>query len=106
MLAVKLLPCAACGRHGPSNAHHRNCKTMGRKASDFETIPLCDEHHVSGGPGVAVHAGARAWRWNEADLLAETWHRLQGMGVVPADVPVGHPYHPVRRTISSFRVEA
>jgi hypothetical protein len=42
---VASLPCVCCGAR-PVQAHH--C-IMGRfaqrKASDFETLPLCDEHH-------------------------------------------------------------
>ena len=105
MMAVKLLPCAACGRHGPSNAHHKICRVMGRKSSDFETMPLCDACHVSGGPGVAVHAGKKAWRHDEGELIQKTWERLLAAGIIPAGTPVGWPYHPIVKVISSYRFE-
>lgn len=40
--AVAALPCAHCGRPGPSQAAHADAgKGMGIKASDTETMPLC-----------------------------------------------------------------
>jgi len=79
MDAVRELGCIVCKREGlgftPASAHHINCRTMGRKASDFETIPLCPTHHQTGGMGVAVHAGKRTWEriyGTEAELLEHT----------------------------------
>ena len=58
MLAVKGLPCAACGRHGPNEAHH--CRDLpdyderglyerlpgaAQKSGDRDTIPLCPADH-------------------------------------------------------------
>ena len=73
---------------------------MGRKASDFETMPLCDACHVSGGPGVAVHAGRKAWRHDESDLIQKTWERLLAAEIIPPGATVGQPYRPVAKTIS------
>lgn len=59
--------------NGPIEAHHlTGNKSSNRKASDFETIPLCRAHHCEGGFGVAVHAGVRTWEANhgtQRDLL-------------------------------------
>lgn len=49
MVAVKGLPCVACGRDGPSEAHHTRSDSFGgRRASDFAVIPLCLECHRVG----------------------------------------------------------
>lgn len=46
---VKSLPRVICRKPGPSDAHHVICDRYGqRKASDFETIPLCKPHHQDG----------------------------------------------------------
>jgi hypothetical protein len=55
---VKALDCRACGRHGPSDAHHCRDKpdfderglysrlpAMRRKSGDRDAIPLCTECH-------------------------------------------------------------
>lgn len=71
---VRGLGCIVCGnaaiahhiRTGPSSG-------MGKKASDLETIPLCNKHHTTGGYGVAIHAGQEQWEENfgtELELLA------------------------------------
>lgn len=47
--AVASLPCACCGKPGPSQAAHSNLpehgKAMASKASDAATFPLCPECH-------------------------------------------------------------
>lgn len=73
LLIVKTLPCCACGRPGPSEAHH--CKDQpsfdmrdiytqlpcaGRKSGHKDTIPLCPECHRNG-PN-AYHVAPAAWR--------------------------------------------
>lgn len=48
---------------------------MGRRASHYDTIPLCARHHRTGGHGVAVHAGTRTWEsifGKQTALLART----------------------------------
>lgn len=43
---VAELPCVACGKPGPSVAHHCICgRGSQRKASDAEAIPLCAACH-------------------------------------------------------------
>lgn len=57
---VKQLPCVACGRHGPSDAHHPICERYGgRKSDDFEVIPLCKACHQDGPR--AIHTDKTAW---------------------------------------------
>lgn len=76
LAAVASLGCIVCrnlglGDTGPNTAiHHiRHQVGMGRRASHFETLPLCPAHHQTGGHGVAIHAGK------------ETWERLYGTEV-------------------------
>ena len=47
---------------------------MGKRASNYDVIPLCHRHHRTGGYGVAVHEGRRIWEANfgsEQKLLNE-----------------------------------
>lgn len=57
---VKGLPCVVCGAVPPSDAHHVISGRFGsRKASDFDTIPLCKRHHQEGPE--AIHQNKAAW---------------------------------------------
>jgi hypothetical protein len=73
---VRDLGCIVCG--GAAIAHHirsGQSSGMGKKASDFHTIPLCGDHHTDGGYGIAYHAGPRIWQeryGSEIDLLVQT----------------------------------
>jgi hypothetical protein len=49
-----------CG--SPAEIHHIRTGQGLKRASHFEAIPLCPEHHRIGGYGTAFHAGARAWQ--------------------------------------------
>ena len=58
MARVAQLPCVICGA-SPVEVHH--CKSgrySQRKASDFDTIPLCWNHHQ--GPD-GFHTAQRTW---------------------------------------------
>ena len=57
--AVKRLPCVICALPGPSDAHHVFHGRYGSaKASDFETVPLCKNHH-QGRDG--IHTNKTLW---------------------------------------------
>ncbi len=59
MAEVKALPCVICGAV-PCDAHHViHHRYGGRKVSDWETIPLCKEHHQTG--PYAIHNGKESW---------------------------------------------
>lgn len=80
---VASLPCIACrkmGFYAPDvEIHHIGNGTMGRKASDRWSIPLCHVHHRTGGYGVAVHAGRKKWEsifGTEKELLQEVLNEL------------------------------
>ncbi len=56
------MACRAVGIYTPDcEIHHIGNRTMGKRASNFEVIPLCHAHHRTGGYGIAVHAGRKSW---------------------------------------------
>lgn len=75
---VAEIGCIACINAGygptPAEIHHIGNGAMGKRASNFEVIPLCHNHHRTGGYGVAVHAGRKSWEDNfgtERELLEQ-----------------------------------
>jgi len=67
MLAVKALPCIACGAPPPSEAHHVTGDRMPR--NDLRVIPLCPACHR--GPR-GYHLAKRSWvarHGRDCDLL-------------------------------------
>jgi len=59
-MAVKQLPCVVCRSAPPSDAHHViHDRYSGKKASGFDVIPLCKEHHQHGPE--AIHNAKRSW---------------------------------------------
>jgi hypothetical protein len=78
---VKELGCLICNR--PAEIHHlRTGQGMGQRASHYNTIPLCPEHHRTGGYGVAIHAGQKtfeAQNGTEIELLRLTLEKLASM---------------------------
>lgn len=90
---VRALTCIVCRRLGlgktPASAHHINCKAMGKKASDYETIPLCPIHHQYGDGTrtfkgqIAVHKNKTEFErryGTEQSLLAQTLKELENVG--------------------------
>ena len=74
---VAELGCIICKR--PAEIHHIGNGTMSKRASNFEVIPLCCEHHRTGGRGVAVHRGRRSWEakhGTERELLQKVQAQL------------------------------
>lgn len=62
---VASLPCSVQNLHckGRVTVHHcsgHEWRGMGQKASDFDTIPLCEGHHLSGTFSIES-MGRRAW---------------------------------------------
>ena len=83
MGAVAAMGCIVCRNLGfgasPAEVHHIGNGALGKKASNFETIPLCPGHHRNGGHGVAVHAGRKTFEANygtERELLEQTRREL------------------------------
>ena len=79
MRRVKQLPCVICGMPGPSDAHHVISGRYGSaKASDFETVPLCKNHHQ--GPD-GIHTAKTTWEFAygpDTDYLSVTADMLAG----------------------------
>lgn len=68
---VKILPCAVCGKPGPSDAHHV------KQGSQYVCIPLCKDCHQ--GPILGIHGQKRAWairKMDEIDALNNTVRML------------------------------
>lgn len=73
VLQLGCMACRVMGIYTPDcEVHHIGNGTMSKRASNYEIIPLCPAHHRTGGYGVAVHAGRKAWEANygtERELL-------------------------------------
>jgi len=87
---VAALGCVICRNMGygatPAEIHHIRTGQGLKRASHFETIPLCHAHHRTGGYGVAFHAGKAAFEANygsELELLQQTIEAI--------DENYGHP---------------
>ena len=87
MSRVAELGCAVCRRMGyegtPAELHHPRAGTGGgRRASHFDVIPLCPEHHrgATGLHGLGTKGFPKRWGFTELDLLEDV-RRL--LGFVP-----------------------
>ena len=74
---VVAMGCAVC-KYGlniedtPAEAHHIRAGTGKMRASHYEVIPLCPQHHRLGLNAIhvmGVRAWERYWQFTEADLL-------------------------------------
>jgi len=74
--------CVACRYlgYGKSRAVIHHIRRHGGKKDHQKTIPLCPMHHQHGGPGVAVHAGRKAFTENitSEERLLEMTNELIG----------------------------
>jgi hypothetical protein len=74
---VAELGCLIC--HMPAEIHHlRAGMGLGQRNSHYNIIPLCHSHHRTGGYGVAIHAGQKAFEaqfGTEMELL----EKLKGL---------------------------
>ena len=75
-LIARLFPAQARSCSAGTQVHHITYPNRGQyKASHYETIPLCFNHHEEQSPleyGEAVHKGTRVWEkkyGNQRDLL-------------------------------------
>lgn len=86
LAAVAALGCVICERMGypdsPSVVHHVHVRFGWGRSSHYDTLPLCNFHHVA--PGQSVHGMGRAeftamYGISELELLDEV-KRLLGVG--------------------------
>lgn len=81
---VAELRCIVCRNEGlgdsPAEIHHCSSGTgMSVRADNFHVIPLCPNHHRTGGHGVAIHAGRQSWEnkyGTETELLVQVLYEL------------------------------
>ena len=73
---VAALGCMVCRRMGyegtPAEIHHpRRGTGLGQRASHYDAIPLCPEHHRgnTGIHGLGTKGFPKKWGFNESDLL-------------------------------------
>jgi len=83
MAEVASLGCAICGR--PAQVHPVYVPGLGIRANHIGgTFPLCPDHHLDGGYGVAIHAGRKHWvaiYGTEQQFLEEVKSLLHGFSV-------------------------
>ena len=78
MNKVAGLGCLICNKMGfpdsPAELHHiKNLTGIGRKASNFEVIPLCPRHHRQGKDAYHFSPKEFTKKWgSQKDLLQET----------------------------------
>ena len=84
MSRVAELGCIVCRRMGyvgtPAELHHPRSGTgMSKRASNYDVLPLCPEHHRgnTGVHGLGTKGFVKHWGFTEADLLAEVRELLQ-----------------------------
>ena len=82
MRRVSMLPCAVCGCI-PVEVHHWICgRGSQRRTSNWQTIPLCDRHHLGKFDirGPAIHQQRVEWvEWFglDTDYIADTQAKVK-----------------------------
>jgi len=78
MSKVAGIGCILCKRIGyegtPAELHHpRRGTGMGQRASHYDVLPLCPEHHrgKTGIHGLGTKGFPKHWGFDEADLLED-----------------------------------
>lgn len=83
---VRMLPCAHCGKHGPSQFCHRDMgKGMGLKTDCREGFPGCPECHTLLGSSGRIPREER--RELELKYGRETRAKINDMGIWPKRLP-------------------
>jgi hypothetical protein len=65
---IRKLPCIACGKHGPSEAHHVQTRGSGGSDDWWNILPLCHGHHTANGD---------AWHRGKISFLEKFPHVLE-----------------------------
>jgi hypothetical protein len=69
---IAALGCWVCRNQGifsPATLHHVRRLATSKRRSKAPMLPLCPVHHQTGGYGVAIHAGRKAWEQNYGDEI-------------------------------------
>lgn len=104
---VRSTPCAAClasgwfNPHRSENHHLKEGQGLALRASPFEQIPLCGNHHTIGPKGVSYHEDPGAWPWDQRELLTLCWRLWVAMKKIPRGTPVGSSYPAPRQSVFS-----
>lgn len=84
MSKVAAIGCILCKRIGyegtPAELHHpRRGTGMGQRASHYDVLPLCPEHHrgKTGIHGLGTKGFPKHWGFDEADLLEDVKNILK-----------------------------
>ena len=64
VVAMGCIVCRNLGHHSEAEVHHVSSGGMGLRSSNFDIIPLCHQHHRTGGHGVAIHEGKKTFELN------------------------------------------
>lgn len=77
---VAEMGCRICQR--PAEVHHIRTGQGAKRASHYDVIPLCPDHHRNGNHGVAIHRGVKTWEANFGTELSHLTEVQQAMGVI------------------------
>lgn len=81
MAKVADLGCIICGNNHVVIHHITTLRGFGGRASHYDVLPLCVQHHDGGKLGVAVHAGVKTWEakfGTQIELLEKVKELLNG----------------------------
>jgi len=76
---VAELGCIICENPYVEIHHITTKRGFGKKASHYDTLPLCFLHHRGGEKGVAIHQGVKTWEsihGTQIELLEKVKSRL------------------------------
>lgn len=82
LVLVRALPCIVCGTRKDIHAHHlksgpaRDERSLGAKATDQWTVPLCAIHHLA---DVELVGSKRELEWFESKSIMDPYSLAQGL---------------------------
>ena len=87
---IRLMPCCACGKLGPSEAHHlKSGRGKATKGPNRSSLPLCWEDHQ--GPQGVERAGSRnEIAWFKARGIANPYELAEALFMNNYDIVLMH----------------